>query len=199
VKAWTGIWDGKMLHVGRNFTSARVLANGPIRAIFELTYDTWAAGGIFVSETKRFTVDAGHHLDRIESTFAASGNTRELTVGIGLNKNPADAGQSPLVEVIRGEAEGLLAQWIEQQSNGDLGTAILVPSADFAGHAGDDRNLLVLAKVVPGKPLTYLAGAAWSRVGEFTTKQAWSDHLASLVARARAPIKVSLSQSTKNP
>jgi pectinesterase len=37
----TGIWDGKQLYVGRNYKSWKVLANGPIRAIFELTYDTW--------------------------------------------------------------------------------------------------------------------------------------------------------------
>ena len=103
----TGIWDGKSLHVARNFKSARVLANGPIRAIFELTYDTWAANGIYVTETKRFIVDAGHNLDRIESTFTATGNPKELTVAIGLNKNPADRGQEPKIAVARDESAGL--------------------------------------------------------------------------------------------
>jgi hypothetical protein len=186
----TGVWDGKALHVGRNFKSARVLANGPIRAIFELTYDTWAANGVYVSETKRFTVDAGHNLDRIDSTFAASGNTKELTVGIGLNKNPADRGQEPVIDVVRTEADGTLAQWIAQKTNDQLGTAVIVPSAAFVGYAEDDRNLLVLAKAVPGKPLTYFAGAGWSRAGEFTSKQAWLDYLAALAARAKSPVKV---------
>ena len=67
----TGIWDGKQLHVARNYHTWRILANGPIRAIFELTYDTWAANGVYVTEVKRFTVDAGHNLDLIESTFTA--------------------------------------------------------------------------------------------------------------------------------
>ena len=56
-------------YVGSNYATWKVLANGPVRAVFELTYDAWDAGGVKVTETKRFTVDAGHNLDQIESTF----------------------------------------------------------------------------------------------------------------------------------
>lgn len=189
----TGIWDGKALHVGRNFRSARVIANGPIRAVFELTYDTWAAGGVSVSETKRFTVDAGHNLDRIESTFAATGGAKELVVGIGLNRNPADRGQDPVIDVVRGEADGSLAQWIVQKTNDNLGTAVIVTPGAFAGYAEDERNLLLLARAVPGQPLSYYAGAGWSRAGEFTTRQAWLDYLAAFAARVRSPVRISLS------
>lgn len=188
----TGIWDGATLHVSGNFRSARVLANGPIRAIFELTYDTWAANGVYVSETKRFTVDAGHQLDRIESTFLATGNPKELSVGVGLHKNPADRGQDPQIEVLRDEVGGLLGQWVVQKTNGELGTAVIVP-AGFAGYAEDERNLLALAKATPGQPFVYYAGAAWSRAGEITRKEAWKDYLAAMAARVRAPVRVSLS------
>lgn len=188
----TGVWDGSALHVSTNFKSARVLANGPIRAIFELTYDTWAANGIYVSEVKRFMVDAGHQLDRIESTFTATGNRKEITIGIGLHKNPSDRGQDPQIEVARTEADGVLAQWVAQKSNGELGTAVIVPAA-FAGFAEDERNLLALARAEPGKPLVYYAGAGWSRAGEFTTKQAWLDYLAAMAARVRSPVRVEIS------
>jgi hypothetical protein len=188
----TGVWDGTALHVGRNWQTARVLANGPIRAIFELTYDTWSANGFYVSETKRFIVDAGHQLDRIESTFAASGSRKEIAVGIGLHKNPADRGQDPVIEVTRTEADGVLAQWVTQKSNDQLGTAVIVP-AGFTGFAEDERNLLALARAEPGKPLVYYAGAAWSRAGEITTRQAWLDYLAAMAARVRAPVRVTLS------
>ena len=66
----TGVWDGEKLHVGRNYKSWKILANGPVRTVFELTYDAWDANGTQISETKRFTVDAGHNLDLIESTFS---------------------------------------------------------------------------------------------------------------------------------
>lgn len=187
----TGVWDGSALWVGRNYETAKVIANGPVRAIFELTYATWAANGAYVSETKRFTVDAGHNLDRIDSTFAVTG-AKEVTIGIGLNKTPADRGQEPQIEVARVEADGSLAQWVVQKTNGSLGTAVIVP-AGFAGFAEDARNLLALAQVAAGGTLTYYAGAGWSKAGEFTTREAWLDYVAACAARVRSPVRVALS------
>jgi hypothetical protein len=48
----TGIWDGQKLHVGRNYKTWKILANGPVRTVFELSYEAWDAGGVKVSETK---------------------------------------------------------------------------------------------------------------------------------------------------
>ena len=187
----TGIWDGQQLHVSRNYQSWRVLANGPIRAIFELTYDTWMANGVIVSEVKRFTVDAGHNLDRIESTFTVAVGAKELTVAIGLNRNPADKGQEPKITVTPNAADGSFTQWVEQKSNGALGTAIIVPEG-FAGFAEDERNHLLLAKAVSGVPLRYYAGAGWSKAGEFTSRESWNANVAAFAARLRSPLKITL-------
>lgn len=187
----TGVWDGKTLWVGRNYKSWKVIANGPVRAIFELTYDTWMANGVMVSEVKRFTVDAGHNLDQIDSTFQITG-AKEVVIGIGLNKTPADKGQEPKIATTPTPADGSITQWVEQKTNGALGTAILVASDAFQGFAEDDRNQLVLAKVAAGQSLRYFAGAGWSKAGEFTTYQAWKDYVANAAARARAPVSVTL-------
>ncbi len=185
------MWDGKTLWVGRNYKSWKVIANGPVRAIFELTYDTWMANGVMVSEVKRFTVDAGHNLDQIDSTFQITG-AKEVVIGIGLNKTPADKGQEPKIATTPTQADGSITQWVEQKTNGALGTAILVASDAFQGFAEDDRNQLVLAKVAAGQSLRYFAGAGWSKAGEFTTYQAWKDYVANAAARARAPVSVTL-------
>ena len=188
----TGIWDGQRLHVGRNYKSWKIIANGPIRAIFELYYDTWAANGLIVSEVKRFTVDAGHNLDQIESTFTVAVGGKEITVALGLNKTPADKGQEPLIALAPNQADGSLTQWIVQKTNGALGTAIIVPAAAFQGFAEDDRNQLILTKVTSGQPIRYFVGAGWSKAGEFTTQQQWNDYVAACAARMRAPVKVAL-------
>ena len=189
----TGVWDGSFLYVSANYTAARILANGPVRAVFELDYTTWDAGGIYVSETKRFTVDAGRNLDRIESTFAASGKTAALTLAVGLNKNPSDKRQEPAITVTPNPADASLAQWIAQKTNGALGTAVvLVDPAAFAGFAEDARNQLLLAKVVPGQPLRYLAGAGWDRSGQFADQAAWLAYVAAEAARSRSPVTVTL-------
>lgn len=188
----TGIWDGQRLHVGRNYKSWKIIANGPIRAIFELYYDTWAANGTIVSEVKRFTVDAGHNLDEIESTFTVAVGPKEITVALGLNKTPSDKGQDPQIALTPSQNDASLAQWIVQKTNGSLGTAIIVPSVAFQGFAEDDRNQLILAKATSGQPLRYLVGAGWSKAGEFTTQQQWNDYVASCAARMRAPVRVTL-------
>ena len=187
----TGIWDGGRLYTGRNYATWKVIANGPIRAIFELTYDTWTAGGAIVSEVKRFTVDAGHQLDQIDSTFTAWVGPKEFTVGIGLNKDSGDKGQDSKAAVTRTAAAGALAQWEVQKTNGSIGTAIIVP-ADFGGFAEDAANQLVLARAVSGQPLRYYAGAGWSKAGEFTSAEDWNAYVAACAARARSPVKVTL-------
>ncbi len=191
----TGIWDGKSLAVGRNYKTWKVIANGPIRTIFELTYDAWAAGGVKVTETKRFTVDAGHNLDQIDSTFTVvEGSATNLTVGIGLNKKPADKGQDEKIAVTPVAADGSLTQWVVQKTNGMLGTAVIIPAENFQGFAEDDRNLLLLAKATSGQPLRYYVGAGWSKAGEFTTQQAWNDYVAACARRAKSPLTISLTR-----
>ena len=190
----TGIWDGHALAVGRNYKTWKVIANGPIRAIFELTYDAWDANGLKVAETKRFTVDAGHNLDQIDSTFTVvGGNADELTVGIGLNKTPADKGQDAQIENTQDKTNAALTQWSIQKTNDSLGCAVVVSPDTFAGFAEDKQNVLILAKAKPGQPLHYLAGAGWSRAGEFKSEKDWSAYVTDCAARFRSPTHVTLS------
>lgn len=188
----TGIWDGEQLYVSRNYKTWKVIANGPIRAIFELGYETWSAGGITVSEVKRFTVDAGSNFDLIESTFTAEVGPKEFTVAIGLNKNSGDKGQDSVATVNRNATAGSLSQWEVQNTNGSLGEGIVVP-ANFQGFAEDSSNQLVLARAVSGQPLRYYVGAGWSQAGEFTTREAWENCVAAMAARVRSPVHVALS------
>lgn len=188
----TGVWDGKTLHVGRNYKSWKIVANGPIRAVFELSYDTWMANGIMVSEVKRFTIDAGHHLNQVESTFQITGTKEPIVVAVGLNKNPADKGQEPRIATKADPATGSVTQWIEQKSNGSLGTGIVIASAAFHGFAEDDRNQLVLAQVTAGQPLRYFVGAGWSKAGQFADSAAWQSYVENRAARARAPVSVTV-------
>jgi len=187
----TGIWDGKQLHQGRNYLTWRVLANGPIRTVFELTYDAWDAGGAKVSEVKRFTVDAGHNLDLIESTFTVTG-AAEAVAAVGLCRNPSDKGQEPVESSVTSAADGTLSQWIVQKVNGSVGTAVAVLDVKPEGFVDDAKNHLVLVRVASGRPLRYLAGAGWSKAGEFTTAEAWNTYVHDCAECARFPLHVTL-------
>jgi pectinesterase len=187
----TGVWDGSKLHVGSNYSTWKVVANGPVRAIFELTYDAWDAAGVKVSELKRFTVDAGHYFDQVDSTFTFSG-PQQLTVAVGINKTPTDKGQEPKISFTQAVGDKALLQWVEQRSNGAFGAAIILPAAGQA-YAEDARNALILAPVSAGKPLRYYVGAAWTRASDFKSEQDWQKYVAAHSARVRTPVTVSLS------
>lgn len=189
----TGVWDGQKLFVAHNWKTWKVLANGPIRAVFELTYDPWVAGnGITVAETKRVTVDAGHNLDDVESTFAfapGSGSNGEITVALGLTKHPKQAAATPAQD----EKSAWISLWEDFQNpmSGHLGTGvILAPAARFAGLAETPPDRLILAKVKPGETLRYLTGAGWAQSGDFSSKDDWNAYLASWAKRLQSPIRI---------
>ncbi|WP_409267760.1 DUF4861 family protein [Massilia sp. BHUDP2] len=187
----TGIWDGQKLFVGTNYKTWKILANGPVRTVFELHYDGWDAQGTKVSEVKRFTVDAGRYFDRIDSTFSFTGPA-SLNAAVGLNKRPSDKGQEVKVDFSENKKDGSLVQWVTQRSFGDFGVAVIVPSA--SGFAADERNGLVIAPVSSGQPLSYHVGAAWTRGSPFATQADWQRHVAEEAARLRAPVSVSLAK-----
>lgn len=179
-----GVWDGGKLYPSHNYSSWKVLANGPIRSVFELTYEAWNANGVKVREVKRFTVDAGHNLDRIESTFTFEG-APQLQIAIGISKHKTNG------DVTKDEKAGFLSYWEQYPKDGRLGTAVVLASGGSAGYAADEANNFILVNVVTGKPLVYYAGAGWDRSGDFSSKDDWLKYLAAWAARLQSPVRLS--------
>jgi pectinesterase len=141
---------------------------------------------------KRFTVDAGHQLDQVESTFSFSG-AEKLTAAVGLNKTPANKKLDPQIAVTRVPQDGALLQWVEMKAapaNGAYGTAIVLPGATVLTE--DTGNELALASVEAGKPLRYYVGAAWNKAGHIASQDAWKAYVAAAAVRATHPLKVTL-------
>ncbi len=129
----TGIWDGTKLWTSDNFTNAQVLTNGPLRAVFRLSYASWDAGASgAVRENKQFTVECGHNLDQIVSEFEFDGEA--ALVGIGITAHP-QAKDFP-AGVLTRDPDRRWMSWWEENNDGGLGVAvILFPDADAAGFA----------------------------------------------------------------
>ena len=78
----SGLWAADKLWVSKNFVNSKVLANGPIRVMFELEYEPYDVNGATVSEVKRVSLDAGHYLDCYQSRYSSA----SLSTAIGLKK-----------------------------------------------------------------------------------------------------------------
>lgn len=179
-----GIWAGGKLYPSRNFRSSRVLANGPIRVMFELTYDTWDAAGVRVSEVKRITLDAGHHFDRFESRYSIEGTPQALTQAAGIKKN-AGLPSRTLRE------QGSLRTWETLKDNGEFGCAVIVRADDLVGFGEDENNYFAVATVPATGPAVYYAGFGWSK-SDIPTVEDWDRYIAEYAARLRSPVVVTL-------
>jgi hypothetical protein len=202
-----GIWDRQRYYVSSNYNSARIIATGPIRSEFELTYDAWEAGEHRISETKRITIDAGSNMSRAESVFTADGYP-DFDIGIGIAQRPGDG------VIAKNQEEGWMSYWQPaDRDRGNIACAIVMPGtietfatesatlpkptqADLITPTNEGlppvANLLAISGAHVGKPFLYYFGAGWSKSGDFPEEAGWENYVRQFVARLRAPLKVTL-------
>jgi unsaturated rhamnogalacturonyl hydrolase len=174
----SGIWrDGKLI-VSKNFRDSRVLANGPIRLVFELKYSLWDAAGIR-SETKRITLDAGQNFNRFESRYDVDGKG-DLQYATGLKKFPATD--------VRIERD---AGWIRAWGpvvggTGKFGCAVVIDPASIVDVTEADGNHLIVAKA----PAVYYAGTGWDKSGDFADVAEWDRYVQQWAQRVKSPLRV---------
>jgi hypothetical protein len=183
----SGIWEDGRLWVSRNFTSSRVLANGPVRLVFELTYAPWNVNGRPVSETKRVTLDAGWNLNRFESLY--SGGAPPLAIAIGIKRSDGSTEVHAL-------GEGLLRTWepVRRGESGYVGCGIVTDPASTVEYREAEGNYLVLARTDDRGAVRYHAGFGWDRSGDFADEASWASHLRQAALRFRSPIEINFNQ-----
>ena len=180
-----GIWDAGKLYTSANFIDSKVLANGPIRVMFELMYPAFDAAGNRVTETKRITLDAGHHLNRFESRYAGEPAAPKRQAA-GIKKAPGS-------QVAQDKVPGVLRTWEPVKADGShFGCGVIVDPAQFTEFAEADGNVLAVTGMTAGSRVTYYAGSAWDRGGVITTVDDWDRRLAQAAQRIRTPVVVSI-------
>jgi len=185
-----GLWAGDRLWVSRNFVDSRVLANGPIRVMFELVYEPFEVNGTSVSEVKRVSLDAGQNLDHYVSAFkpyTRPGHEVALTAGIGLKKVPSE---QPELNT----DQGWYLKWEEMEQKGGMqGLAIVFDPKIFVKQTEDKLNQLVLAKTTETNTVSYWAGFCWDKFGSMKDPDAWKKYVDEFAQGTQSPIEVSVS------
>jgi hypothetical protein len=187
----SGIWEADKLWTSRNFTRSRVLANGPIRVLFELDYEPFDVNGKKIRETKRIALDAGSQLGKFQSIYKwADGESGPPPlVGIGIKKT---AGATRTFD----SARGTLLVWEAMAKNAGMqGIAVVVSPKDVQGESDDSKNHLMLAKCDAGRSVVYWAGFCWDKAGAITSEEAWTNYVASFAQGLDYPIVITVTSN----
>jgi unsaturated rhamnogalacturonyl hydrolase len=209
-----GIWDGKKLYTSSNYDHWKLITTGPIRSEFELTYDAWDAGnGRMVSETKRYSIDAGSWFTKAQSTFASS-DPSPLTIGVGLAERACGTNGTELIT--QDQAEGWMSYWQpEDKPKGIIGDAIILPRDSVQAFTNDApdmpdskihaqvpqpthegappiRDLLAISQAQVGQPFEYYFGACWDRSGDFTNDVQWANYVKRFAECRDQPLQITV-------
>ena len=184
----TAIWRNDTIYRADNFKAYRIIANGPIRGIFELQYDPWKAAGLNVSETKRISIDAGQNMYREESVFTSAG-AAEIPYVIGEVKRAGMVGTES-----KAQSWAWLTGWgpvdPKNGGHGELGTAVMLPRDRVIDWKEADNHYLAVSHARSGQPVVHYIGAGWTASGDFPTPESWWAYLDSFAQRLASPINV---------
>ncbi|HET9502509.1 MAG TPA: DUF4861 domain-containing protein [Hymenobacter sp.] len=184
----TGVLVSDKLYTSRNFVSYKVLAIGPIRTVFELTYAPFDAAGQLIVEKKIITLDLGSNLTRYEEHFSPTYKPLpNCTIGLTLHEAKG--------EVQANRPAGWFRYW-EKVDDSNLGTAVVVaPSylTDYQDHrsAKKDDNQLYMVTKPRQNTVVFYAGFGWQKSGQFATAAAWDAYLGEFAQRLASPLAVS--------
>ncbi|HEX2833125.1 MAG TPA: DUF4861 family protein [Thermoanaerobaculia bacterium] len=168
----SGLWRNGALVVSKNFRESRVIANGPIRLIFELRYPDFG-------ETKRITLDAGQSFNRFESRYDHAGDS---TYAAGIKKVPA-------AQFRIDRTNGLIRNWEPVAQNaGEFGCAVIVAPGSIVDMVEAEGNQLIVART----PALYWVGSAWNRSGDFVEVGDFDRLIDQWIARVRTPVTIEI-------
>lgn len=181
------------LYPSNNFTTYKVIENGPLRTVFELNYAGWNAAGTQVKETKTITLDAGSFLNKIEVKYNFA--TANLPIAAGIAILPGN-GQT----WNETGNYGLLAYQQPSQPAGTITSGVVIPQASTAGeiaiaeedHYKHSGHYLLKTTVNKNKLFTYYQGANWDKEGTFKSFNEWKQYLKNKLVQLSSPLKVKI-------
>jgi hypothetical protein len=181
-----GLWADGKLWVSKNFVNSRMLAEGPIRVVFELSYEAFDVNGKSVYEVKRISLDAGSNLDHFQSFYKPDAGLSDLVSGVGHKRI---VGQELTSDV----KAGWLATWEKVEKNqGMQGVAIIAKPGAVEKITEDRMNDLALVKVDPDNSASYWAGFAWDKGGQFSNFESWKKYVSEFARGLESPVKVTI-------
>lgn len=182
----TGVWQNDSLFVSKNFTSAKVIDNGPVRTTFELQYAAWDVNGISLRERKRISINAGSQFYNMKVWLSSSAEIPNLTVGVTLHDKKGVAKIDSL--------NGWVSYW-EPMDDSMLGTGVVIDPKyasryiDFRTPKKDLSHLYIITNPAEDH-LEYFGGFAWKKSGWFNSAEEWDRCLLNKSKTLASPLEI---------
>jgi hypothetical protein len=180
-----GVWKNDSLYVSKNFVSYKIITNGPLRTIFELTYAPWNVDAINIQESKRISIDIGSQLSRVEVILSSTNKLPNATIGITLHDKKG--------EVKMDSVKGWYRYW-ETIDDSEIGTGVVTDpravqsSIDYRTTKKDLSHIYIIRQ--PEKQHVYYTGFAWKKASKITSSQQWDNYLNGFADRLASPVEV---------
>ena len=182
-----GVLIEDSLYVSKNFTTYKLIANGPLRTIFELSYAPWKAGEATIQETKRISLDLGSQLYHMEVKLKSDKSLPNVTTGITLHSGNG--------EVSSDSEAGWISYW-ETIDDAKLGTGIVASNTDidrlfeFRTESKEQSHLYMVLK--PKEKISFYAGFGWEKANEFSSLSDWNKYLMNFSKTLESPFILKL-------
>ncbi len=168
-----------------NYHQWKVLDNGPLRSTFQLTFDSWNAGGIKVTAVKTISIDAGSQLNRIENVYSFDDNNPlEVVVGIIRREKPG--------MIALNEQQGIMGYWepsFDKDGTTGVGSILTTPVSTMWVNK---EQILAKTIIKTNEPIVYYSGAAWDKAGKITNSKQWFDYLNNFQQQINNPLIVNI-------
>ncbi|MGV8093937.1 MAG: DUF4861 family protein [Mangrovibacterium sp.] len=170
-----------------NFSAWEIIANGPLRSIFRLTYEPVLIDGKPVVETKTFTIDVGDHFYRCDVELESELTIDTLAVGLTLHENK---GQTDCSQ------DGWISYW-EPAEDSEMGMGAWVNRQTMLGcekveNAGKDLDHIWLYAALKNNQCTYYSGFGWKKAGQFGSDGSWKEYIREQLFKLENPLSVTV-------
>jgi rhamnogalacturonyl hydrolase YesR len=180
------LWEnGKRVH-SSVYDKWKVIANGPLRSIFELTYnDSWKTAGKEINEVKRFTIDLDDYFLRLDCSFTGKdAEGAEFAIGITTHDGNASAKLG----------DGLLTvEEKDQYAHLFISTLLISPEQNRAiqifDKTPDISHAFDIVRPADGK-VSYCFGWGWDGGG--IDKEKWEKVVSDKQALLKNPLKIEI-------
>lgn len=179
-------YENKTLWIGRNYDNYKVIENGPLRTVFQLTYDSVRVGKHILKQSLLISIDAGSQLNKATVYYQGQG-LKSMQVAGGIYLHDSTGVQKIAMD------KGYIAHAENAVSDAGLASGRIYQGVYFPSKIKEAKpeakHLLAITEYSAEKPFVYYFGAGWSKWG-FPTDQDWFSYMDTMSRKLQNPLWV---------